>query len=82
MVNELKMRVFSNLVAIYKGILDNASTEAGTKEYLSSLPRKTITSPVNLGFAKATMRLSNTQPESIFSCLIMIRFQNMTGLHR
>lgn len=33
-------------------ILDNASTEAGTKEYLSSLPHKTITSPVNLGFAK------------------------------
>lgn len=33
-------------------IWDNASTEAGTKEYLSSLPHKVILSPVNLGFAK------------------------------
>jgi len=33
-------------------IWDNASTEAGTKEYLSSLSHKVIISPVNLGFAK------------------------------
>ena len=33
-------------------ILDNASTEGGTKEYLTSLSYKVIFAPVNLGFAK------------------------------
>ncbi|MEW6162055.1 MAG: bifunctional glycosyltransferase family 2 protein/class I SAM-dependent methyltransferase [Nitrospirota bacterium] len=33
-------------------VLDNASTETGTREYLESLPYISIMSPVNLGFGK------------------------------